>query len=1628
MAGRVRIRVQRARNLYDAQIFGKQDARVALTLGPTTLMTQVHVAGGTNPTWDEVLELDDVADELSVLVERPKAPKNDLLGSCTLSVAEWRADAATGKNPIEKAYPLNYGAKRRGELFLSVEVLPPQVVETPVVENDEPLAAKVPAVTDTSPAPVDVLLDAAAGIKEVVLPAAADVPAVEASSAVVEVPNAVAPPVVESPSVVAEAPSVAAEAPSEAVEEPVLAASASGTEPPPVEPVIASREPMPAAAPIEPAPATSSVPTAHAASENPDIAPPEHSGEEDTTTSVHSVQKGPSTEGALAAPLEAALTMPSEASVPELKSEIASSTTSSASQTRIELATTSSIPAASPGTDPARVDIKAPPQPPLPEASMIVPVVELGKAVNPARDLEAASKPAPPTYEPADCKEGSKQPESTKDTVPPLSLATYVAEIAKAPPDPNLKSKDPEPECKVASAPVRTDATDVGGREANCPNTTAALMVAPMVASSPSASILQPKPSTPQMPDAQRTLLEVPAVASNIPQEDLQKKPTHAQLPVVETAPQELVPLLVDCAPATAVPSNDLGSIARPSTALAAELASRPSSQMINPGPAHQPEEKTTEVSQPTEVASTPSKASATGPQQIDKSTSVSSELQGQQAPDPAPADHSPTPTPEPTHSLVRPVSEPRLATPTTVAATEAAPPPPTPSTQVAATVSSLHSESATPQPSLSFTASESPAMTSALIRNARAPTTRPPAIPLGNTAEHKPATSATSAGDDPEAADEVDAEPLPSFRHSLVSSPPKAALATTAKVAPRPAMLGGLAVAPLPTVHSEWKNMFELRCDDPPPIISPQAPPQPKPPRIRVQKKHTEGHVGRMRKNHEIAEVERARCAPEPATVPPATSAPTTTSAELPAKPAPAKTNRQQSAPARTKPPSTKASVRPLIATKRPTSATSSRLAKAMAPPVLPRPPPKKELLRSALIVALQNMTDSMYGALHGGTQQETEPLPRRTSMWLRETELQSVVHAFLGSSSRPETSLPELPPVLESPEELLATKAHHCHLCVTEVAAHWCCDCTTALCSTCLSDVGCQAERHQVERFVVDQQSAIVLGSISTPALPASLPVTKPAELRLHEKAFLCVPLQLTPELSAVVATTKLQHEPPKSLKQFCLVLRKQLELSPTSKTVAAFLDRSRVSSWSCDELRCFLDVVHVPSSGLHKLKVDGPAFLKLTPAALHDTFGLRGSFPLQRCLFYRALLVEMECYRDKYGLPSNLTRLPASAKAPIKKKQAKKASGPRFVPAPAPVVAATKPTHAPKAAVTTAVQKAPAPTTKTAPRKIPPKSKAVDPDDDAAFVASIHDGVQDLLTAGFEPTTTTPVVSAPTCTSVPLPSITQLQAEVAQLLQRFEALQTLEMPPELESHMVEADNRLQGLLSMTPSDLCSNVLSLDGIRRLLSDIEVGLSRARVAASPPRTKAPLTMTLWTYEMPAPTAKTLTGVTPGPGDYHPTAKPKSHPRRTKRSPTRVPIDEADDDDDLSAFVASETQGVSGNASKALFDTSFLQPEAPKVSRWQTLRQKQPPTDADTTVLATASSDSSVIKVAELPSPKYKTHVVSPKKTPTKRMAPPPRTETPATPDDVAQQTAWAARIQVQYGSRRHDDGLDAQR
>ncbi|KDO20455.1 hypothetical protein SPRG_14327 [Saprolegnia parasitica CBS 223.65] len=699
------------------------------------------------------------------------------------------------------------------------------------------------------------------------------------------------------------------------------------------------------------------------------------------------------------------------------------------------------------------------------------------------------------------------------------------------------------------------------------------------------------------------------------------------------------------------------------------------------------------------------------------------------------------------------------------------------------------------------------------------------------------------------------------------------------------------------------------------------------------------------MRKNHEIAAVEQARHAPELATVPPDTSAPT--AAEPPAKPAPTKASNQPSAAARTKPPNTKSSVRPPIATKRPSSATSSRLAKAMAPPALPRPPPKKELLRSALIVALQTMTDSMYGALHGGLQQETESLPRRTSMWLLETELQSVVHAFLAASSRPETELPELPPVLESPEELLATKAHHCHLCVTEVAAHWCCDCTTALCSTCLSDVGCQAERHQVERFMVDQQSAIVLGSTSTPALPASLPIVQAADLRLHEKAFLCVPLQLTPELSTVLATTKLQHEPPKSLKQFCLVLRKQLELSPTSKTVAAFLDRSRVSSWSCDELRCFLDVVHVPSTGLHKNKVDGPAFLKLTPAAFHDTFGLRGSFPLQRCLFYRALLMEMESYRDKYSLPSNLTRLSASDKTTMKKKKLKKPSGPGFVATSAasePVAAtrntAANSTHASKDPVPTAVKKAQPPPTKAAPKKAPPMNKAMNPDD-AAFLASIHDGVEDLLSAGFEPAK--PIASTQPHTTV---SLAQLQTEVAQLLQRFEALQTSEIPPELEPQMVEADNRLQNLLSMTPSDLGSNAMSLDVIRRLLTAIEVGRSRARVAACPPPIKAPLTMTLWTYEMPAPTAKPLAGVTPGPGDYHPTAKPRSHPRRTKRSPTRPPVD--DDDDDLSAFVASETQAVDGNASKTLFHASFLQTETPQESRWQTLRKKQPQTDAET--------------------------------------------------------------------------------
>ncbi|OQR83256.1 hypothetical protein ACHHYP_14890 [Achlya hypogyna] len=902
--------------------------------------------------------------------------------------------------------------------------------------------------------------------------------------------------------------------------------------------------------------------------------------------------------------------------------------------------------------------------------------------------------------------------------------------------------------------------------------------------------------------------------------------------------------------------------------------------------------------------------------------------------------------------------------------------------------------------------------------------------------------------------AEELLVETLPTFSQSIATTPVKAPLPPTTEAPPLLIGLGSLAVPPTYDVHSEWKRMFELRYEDAH-VVTPPAADASAPKRRPVQKKHVTGHVERMRRNHAIALAETAASSTVPTEAAPSAAAPSTlisTTAKptkVTARPSTA-TARPTAAAAkdskRTAPISSgtrgaKAAVaapEAVGASKRPASATTRKPRTTTTPEALAptaAKPSKKEFFRSALVVALQAMTDSMHFAIRG---QQDAPLPTTTAMWIVAAELQRVVDAFLATTA-PATSTPSLPPLVESPEEQLAQRAHQCHLCVVAVAQHWCCDCSAALCAACLTDVGCQGERHQVERFMPENQAPVVLGATATAPLAAP-PATGD---RFREKAWVCLPLQLTPELSAVLATTKMQRESPKTLKQFCLVLRKQLELTPTAPTVAGFLDRSALSTWSPDHLRCFLDVVHVPSAMLFQHHVDGCAFSKLTPAALHDTFGLKGSFQLHRCLFYRALLVEMEAYRHRYGLPANISAPKKVAKKKPKPKPpastwTASAMPPKPLSPPEPATSKSAPTACKPQTVartktmTNTTTKAPTTKAGMVPTTAMPPARAaklkLHSAQDEALVASIQSGVNDLLATCGLATPSLPVPEAATPPLLTTTSVAELQADVAHLLRRFDALRASAATPELETLATEGDGLRLQLLSATPQELAS--APIEAFRRLLDDMDTVITRPAKPV-PREAKAPIAMTLWTYDMPAPVAKAMPTVTPGelqtgrrrkrragPCDYHPTAKPKPLPTHRREAKTAKPAV-----DDVAEFLAEETRIEPTEPTAAhdplLFDASFIG-LAPDRSRWQTLRDKQSaaPVDPDTAMATDLLlSPPSTVKSLR-------------KRTPATRQAMALAAALPvvAEPEAAEKHTEWAKRIHAQFTALGDSNSLDAQR
>ncbi|KAF0687098.1 hypothetical protein As57867_021111, partial [Aphanomyces stellatus] len=106
------VKVLQAKDLHNAEMFGKQDPFCKVTIGDKTFQTRVHQDGGRNPKWDEafVFRLPNPhLDQLTVQIEDSGMIANSIIGTCQLPVSIWTSGRA-----VEQWYPVNHGNKQRG--------------------------------------------------------------------------------------------------------------------------------------------------------------------------------------------------------------------------------------------------------------------------------------------------------------------------------------------------------------------------------------------------------------------------------------------------------------------------------------------------------------------------------------------------------------------------------------------------------------------------------------------------------------------------------------------------------------------------------------------------------------------------------------------------------------------------------------------------------------------------------------------------------------------------------------------------------------------------------------------------------------------------------------------------------------------------------------------------------------------------------------------------------------------------------------------------------------------------------------------------------------------------------------------------------------------------------------------------------------------------------------------------------------------------------------------------------------------------------------------------------------------------------------------------------------------------
>ncbi|KAG1678589.1 hypothetical protein FOA52_012596 [Chlamydomonas sp. UWO 241] len=125
----LRVTIERASGLKDADFFGKQDPYIILRLGSEVRKTRVAHNGGTSPVFNQTFEFIDVppgVDTLELIVrEHDTFSADDDLGTCRIGLAHLRArGGGHGRVSAPVTLPGSRTRRTKGTVTVAVELTP----------------------------------------------------------------------------------------------------------------------------------------------------------------------------------------------------------------------------------------------------------------------------------------------------------------------------------------------------------------------------------------------------------------------------------------------------------------------------------------------------------------------------------------------------------------------------------------------------------------------------------------------------------------------------------------------------------------------------------------------------------------------------------------------------------------------------------------------------------------------------------------------------------------------------------------------------------------------------------------------------------------------------------------------------------------------------------------------------------------------------------------------------------------------------------------------------------------------------------------------------------------------------------------------------------------------------------------------------------------------------------------------------------------------------------------------------------------------------------------------------------------------------------------------------------------